>query len=1124
MDIKNYQVSYTIDVNSTNGVNGVNNFVDSISKLSAAKDSIKNTSSEIRAAFDSINNAFVKKRGAGRDGSNLKLSVDVSALKRGASEANSQLDKLAAKASKIRIGKLNSGKDNTGVLATVKSLNSALETTSKKLNSITKEKEVKLKTGTAMKNLESLNRILSEIQTKASSIGIAPGPIGVSSRSTAQRGAKAPTALDVRKAAINRMQYSQLPTLRSIPFVGMFNAYMAYGAVKSNVADAIEYANIMTSAKSILKVADGDLSTFETRFQKMAQTVRQIGVETKFTSREIASATKFLSMAGMDMQTIQNSMRPIANLALIGDNDISQVADLATNIMSGYGIGKGGMESVADMIASTTARSNVNIIEMAESYKMAAGHLRLSGVEFAEASAAIGILGNSGIKGTMAGTALRAMSTRFAKPTKEAQDALDRLGIKFTEDIVVYGKTVERLKPLHKIFEELNKSGASLEDLQTIFGKIGGNASMMFIDNYKELGRLTNQNKASHGMADYQAKVKQNTTTAGLWAQTTSQVSEGFQQAYEMLEPTIQSVLRSLNEKFKAREFAEGLASVGRAFVNIFEIVSKTGTWIVKNMSWIEPIFFTTLAATKLFKLSGAITNVAYAIGLLGRQQAGLSALSMVGFGGKSFAEKRAIVAARGAKGGAGLMATQQKIGSGLMGAWGAMSAVGLAAPFISAGLSVIASGAIYAATKTWQLKQAMDSVEETITRDGVYTFPTIDALTASLKKAKEEASGLNQKVEELGTKSVKDTTGVSTGWFSDSWWGTVTNNIKSALPSLAGFAGGPLNGVMGLVAGSIKGGKRFESFDDNYQKAVREQIKRFAKMDEIAAKKTLYADLSGYSTPAEVDAYLGKYKDKFGFKGSLDQTLYKRDKNGNAVYNQGMDDKEAIKLAGTPDFARLKNESLTGIKNTIVGYRNAIASTHGAQNFLKNTGFDYKELTDNGFYFDSVSKKWTTKPLSNNSSEEDRAKAKVNYDTVNKYLKDEISRISAAFDGNSSMTYNILRAAGFDDHLFDNTPEPNKNPWDASRITNLGSSEEDDFYGGGSGSGSGSGGRSGLGKLTSVSPKQVIVNITNLLSVQTIELMKSPDGQTAEIQNIKELMAQALIDVVHDFDASWNA
>ena len=228
-----------------------------------------------------------------------------------------------------------------------------------------------------------------------------------------------------QRAAINRLQYVRTPSIRNLPMMHMFNAYAMYGMMRSQITQAVEYSNIMTSAQSILRVADNDLTTFENRFAKMALYVRKIGVETKFTAVEVAGAVKYLSMAGMGIETINESIRPITNLALIGDNDVSQIADLATNIMAGYDIKSNSMNSVADILASTISRSNVNVIEMAESYKMAAGYMRLAGVEFSESSAAIGILGNMGVKGTMAGTALRAMATRFAKPTKESQKTLD---------------------------------------------------------------------------------------------------------------------------------------------------------------------------------------------------------------------------------------------------------------------------------------------------------------------------------------------------------------------------------------------------------------------------------------------------------------------------------------------------------------------------------------------------------------------------------------------------------------------------------------------------------------------------------------------------------------------------
>ena len=405
-----------------------------------------------------------------------------------------------------------------------------------------------------------------------------------------------------RRAAINRIQYSKAPSWRNLPMAGMLNAYMAYNFLRTQFTEAVEYSNIMQSAHSILRVADSDLATFEGRFDRMARYVRRIGVETKFTAIEVAGAVKFLSMAGMGIETINESIRPITNLALIGDNDISQIADLATNIQTGYNIKNTSMGSVADILASTVSRSNVNIIEMAESFKMAAGYLRLSGVDFTEASAAIGVLGNMGIKGTMAGTALRAMATRFAKPTKEAREALDRLGVKFTRMEDIYGKQVEKLRPLADIFEDLNKKGATMADMQTIFGKIGGNAAMMFVSNYGQLRTLASQNRASQGISSELAQVKQD-TTKGLWYQMTSQLTESFMQGYELIEPVIRSTLKDFLAKFNSREFARGLASIGQGVMSLLSVLGNFASWMY-GLSTIILVRFTKQASLQKRQLS----------------------------------------------------------------------------------------------------------------------------------------------------------------------------------------------------------------------------------------------------------------------------------------------------------------------------------------------------------------------------------------------------------------------------------------------------------------------------------------------------------------------------------------
>ena len=59
------------------------------------------------------------------------------------------------------------------------------------------------------------------------------------------------------------------------------------------------------------------------------------------------------------------------------------------------------------------------------------------------------------------------------------------------------------------------------------------------------------------------------------------------------------------------------------------------------------------------------------------------------------------------------------------------------------------------------------------------------------------------------------------------------------------------------------------------------------------------------------------------------------------------------------------------------------------------------------------------------------------------------------------------------------------------------------------------------MNKIDDEKHNELIVILSEL--IETIELMKTPEGKSPEIQDLKDMMAQALIDVVHDFDASWN-
>lgn len=929
-----------------------------------------------------------------------------------------------------------------------------------------------------------------------------------------------------RRAAINRIQYSKAPSLRNLPFASMLNAYMGYSLIRSELTKAIDYSNIMESAHSILRVADSDLKTFETRFDSMARHVRKIGIDTKYTAVEIAGAVKYLSMAGMNIETINKSIRPITNLALIGDNDVSYIADLATNIMAGYDIHNDSMDSVADIISSTISRSNVNIVEMAESYKMAAGYLRMAGVDFTESSAAIGLLGNMGLKGTLAGTSLRALSTRFAKPTKEAQEVLDRLGIRFTEMRDIEGVQVEKLRPIADIFEELNKKGASMADVQAIFGKIGGNAAMMFLKNYDKLRELTSYNRGSQGVSSELALVKQN-TAKGLWAQVTSQLTEGFMQAYEVLEPSIRTVLRTFLAKFKAPEFTRGLVSIGNALLDIFTVIGNIGAWVTRNFHWIEPLVFTGVVATRLFKVAGALTNIGIAMGFIGKQSAATTSISAVqgllgagGIGKVSFAQKRAIVSTMQSAGVAGrgamtralmagggvigakgvlqsLFATQVATGSGLTGAAASLSAISTGAVAATAGIAALVGALGWVAYKTWKIKEAKDAVLEEIESNRKYRYPSIEALYSSLSETYNMAVKTKRAVDEVvAGKSIEEASGHKIGAFTSNWW--------------AGFLGEfAIASSEGMVSRD-----HVYNMDKARQDDIRDALVTLAKRDSQTRIDAAYAEFGKMGTVLEVDAFLKTVKERFGQQEKdLDKSLW-RMQDGKAVYVNDIGDRSEAVAARTYDYARYMNtQTVPEIVRAATAYRNAISSAANAHELMRKGGFDFDQFRAWGFEQDENGL-WKQRALGQNATDAQRidniAHRKLAHTTLVKFF----SSLRQTFGGSAEAAENILRVAGFTPDQYGNEPDSNDTrPFAANPITNT---HLDD---GGAG-----GNYSGTGRLSSAAPKQVIVNIESLLSVRTIDLMKSKEGQTEEIQNLKEQLAQALIDVVHDFDASWNA
>ena len=364
---------------------------------------------------------------------------------------------------------------------------------------------------------------------------------------------------------------------------GMGIAYGISGLgtlVSSTVKEATEYNNIMQTARNILMSHDND-PNFDGRFKGMEHIIRQVGIETKFTAPEVADAAKFLAMAGFNIDDINKSIRPIADIALVGDTDLGETADVVTNIMTGYGISPDKVREAANVMTMTFTKSNTTLMEMAEAYKYAGSLLSLNGTSFEEATAALGVLGDAGIKGSQAGTTMRTIALNIAKPTKAQAQAWEDLGInRYNQD--------GSLRNLVDIFKDLHEKDLGLDQLGKLFHKTaasGGAALAAHVDKWNEIIEL---NFMSDGMVGKLADAKKN-TIQGLWKQVTSAFTEAGMQAFEELEGPIRNILNTAIDWLKSPEAVNVIKSVAKDIWNLMKTIGDLTKTIFELYQTFKP-------------------------------------------------------------------------------------------------------------------------------------------------------------------------------------------------------------------------------------------------------------------------------------------------------------------------------------------------------------------------------------------------------------------------------------------------------------------------------------------------------------------------------------------------------
>lgn len=212
---------------------------------------------------------------------------------------------------------------------------------------------------------------------------------------------------------------------------------------------------------------------------KLRERAREMGAQTKFSAKEAGDAMGYMAMAGWDAQQMYDGLPGIMNLAAASGEDLATTSDIVTDALTAFGMKAKDSSNFADVLAQASSSANTNVSLMGETFKYIAPVAGALGYSAEDAAVAIGLMANSGIKASSAGTQLRASLTNMIKPSKDVGDAMEKWGFYATEaaTAVDQAKVDKQMLRVQKASLAADKAQQSYNDAVSKYGAESTEAS-----------------------------------------------------------------------------------------------------------------------------------------------------------------------------------------------------------------------------------------------------------------------------------------------------------------------------------------------------------------------------------------------------------------------------------------------------------------------------------------------------------------------------------------------------------------------------------------------------------------------------------------------------------------------
>jgi TP901 family phage tail tape measure protein len=341
------------------------------------------------------------------------------------------------------------------------------------------------------------------------------------------------------------------------------------------VKAATDFDDSMSKIESLVGIAGDEVDA-------MKESVRALAGQTAQAPTKLADAMFFIQSAGLRGATAMETLEASAKAAAVGLGEVDQIADLATSALNAYGAENLSATDATDVLTAAVREGKLEASELSGAMGQTLPVASAMGVRFDEVGAAFAAMSRTGTGASEAATQLRGILSTLLRPSKQAEDALNDMGM-----------SSEGLR------QQIKDEGL-LNVLQTLVGAFDGNAAAT--------AAVFGNVRALTGVLDLM----------GAGAETTEAIFASMEETTGTLNQAFEVASETAGFKFRQAmaEAQEALVGIGSTVLPIvLTMLEGAKSMVAAFKAMPTPIKLAAAALAAFVVASGPIGQVALAVG-----------------------------------------------------------------------------------------------------------------------------------------------------------------------------------------------------------------------------------------------------------------------------------------------------------------------------------------------------------------------------------------------------------------------------------------------------------------------------------------------------------------------------